>query len=251
MDLRFQAKGDVSWHSLHCQPAALPTISSLRMGFETGSLRRTRYLHATAGLYSEVVLLKAGLRRSERSRSSSMLRLSFLTVLLLVFLSADFEVCLARPADQGYISLQRIYKAIRTLNEYYGDVRASVNCTIDRYPAAAIICRDKYLYAIATLNSMTCVLSIENATGDRLDDHKYYHTRYINPDECDSTKKREQCLPPCVTKMGPKMRYGLIPPITCITKKCIYEFYMKQINDAGGDVSPFSDPGQDLPKPAP
>jgi hypothetical protein len=178
-----------------------------------------------------------------------MLRFSFLTAFLL--LSAGFDVCVAEPADQGYVPAQKIAKALRALDEYYSDVKTSINCQRDGYAVAKVVCRDKYLYELAMLNSKSCVLSIENATGDRLDDHKYYHTKYIKRHECAPPKKKDECLPPCVTKMRSKMTYGLIPPATCVTKKCIYEFYRKEINASGGDVSPFVDQGEDVTKPVP
>ena len=193
--------------------------------------------------------LVADKRRYGTSVSSAIVRSSFLAAV--VVLSADFEACAGQPADRGYVPSQKIDKALRSLDEYYGDVETSVNCKRDRYVVAKTICRDKYLYNLATLNSRVCVLSIENATGTRLDDHKYYHLSYINRDECPSSKKKEECLPPCVTKSKGKMKYGLIPPTTCVTKKCIYEFYKKEINDSGGDVSPFFNSGQDVTKPVP
>jgi hypothetical protein len=183
-----------------------------------------------------------------------MSRLSFL--IALVVLVTGFEVCGAQPADKGRaqvqkVSPQKIEAALRTLDEYYGDVKVSIDCRRDKYPAAKIICRDKYLYNLATLNSRACVLSIENATGSRLDDHKYYHLNYVDPSQCLSSKRREECIPSCVTRVKLTMRYGRLPPATCVTWNCLYEFFKREINDSGGDVSPFSDSGQDVAKPTP
>jgi hypothetical protein len=145
-----------------------------------------------------------------------MLRLSFLTGFLV--LSVGFEICVAQPVDQGYVLAQKISESLRTLDEYYRDVKVNVNCKRDRYAVAKIVCRDKYLYDLATLNSKSRAFSIENATH---------------------------------SKINHKRSYGRIPPATCLTKKCIYEFYKSEINASMGDVSPFADQGEDATKPTP
>lgn len=145
-----------------------------------------------------------------------MLRFVFLTASLA--LAASPEVCVAQSAGQGYVSSQKIDEALRTLDEYYSDVRVNIDCKRDRFFVARMICRDKYLYDLATLNSKARAFSVENATHSQI---------------------------------SHKRRYGRIPPAVCVTKKCIYEFYKKEINAAMGDVSPFADQGEGATKPAP
>jgi hypothetical protein len=145
-----------------------------------------------------------------------MIRTCLLTAF--VVLSASGEVCAAQTSDPGYVSSQKIDKALRTLDEYYSDVKAKINCHRDRYVVAKIICRNKYLYDLATLNSKAHAYAMENAAGSLIDHKK---------------------------------GYGGIPPLTCLTKKCIYAFYKSEINASLGDISPFSEADEDGGKPAP
>jgi hypothetical protein len=133
-------------------------------------------------------------------------RSSFL--MAFVVLSASLEVCVAQPADHGYVPTQKIDKALRTLDEYYADVKAKINCGRDRFAVAKIICHNKYLYDLATLNSKAHAYAMENAAGSLINHKK---------------------------------GYGGIPPASCVTKKCIYAFYKNEINASLGDISPFLD----------
>jgi hypothetical protein len=121
----------------------------------------------------------------------------------------------AQPVASGLVAPQTIAKAIRTLNEQdFEDVKANINCKTDRRPVVRIICRNRYLYDLATLNSKASAKLDENS-GNRHENKGY----------------------------------GGIPPSTCRTFKCIYTFYKNEIDVSLGGLSPFADDQGTAPKP--
>lgn len=121
----------------------------------------------------------------------------------------------AQQAPAGIVAPETIAMALRTLNEQeFDDVKANINCKTSRSLVVRRICRDKYLYALATLNSKASA-KLEENSGNR---HE-------------------------------SKGYGGVPPSTCLTFKCIYTFYKNEINTALGGLSPFADDQGTAPKP--
>jgi hypothetical protein len=98
-------------------------------------------------------------------------------------------------------------RSLKVYEELYGDVPSSIDCINDKRLVTKLICGNKFLSDMELLDRRAQVYAMENATKSEVDHQKYRGTI----------------------------------PIKCRSRKCIYLFFKKRINDALGGESPFAE----------
>ncbi len=120
-------------------------------------------------------------------------------------------VIFANQANANCFSEQKIKEAIKSLNDYYGDVPAAVSCKkAKKNTAEKLICKNDFLQLMDELDTKAYVYAVENATKSEVDHKKFVDKQWIK-------NSRNQCT----------------------SVLCLCQSFMMHTNNSQGGFSPY------------
>ncbi len=133
----------------------------------------------------------------------------FKIIVMTLFLMVASQTSLV--ASDGCFSEEKITEAIKSLNDFYGDVPASVNCKKEeKSEVEKIICENNFLQLMDELDTKAHVYAVENATKSEVD-----HKTLVDQDWIESSRNK------------------------CTSVLCLCQAFMMHTNDNKGGDSPY------------
>ena len=114
-------------------------------------------------------------------------------------------------ASDSCFSEDKIKEAIESLNEYYGDVPASVSCKKEeKNTVEKMICENDFLQLMDELDTKAYVYAVENGTRSEVD-----HKTLVDQNWIENSRNK------------------------CTSVLCLCQAFMVHTNDSKGGMSPY------------